>query len=225
VTNASRVTATGDDATTALSLAACRECGRVHTAPPAAPAALARCTRCGGIVRRWVDRRREAARAAALALAALALYVPAVSLPILEIEQLGRRSASSIARGVVDLLSHGEYLDGGVVLVFSIVFPLLKILLLIELGLLGVLRPRQRALTLRLAEKLGRWSMLDVLLLALMVMLVKLGDLVTFRFGPAVIAFAGCVILSMLAAGRVDPHALWEDSAQPRRSAPRAAAG
>lgn len=64
---------------------------------------------------------------------------------------------------------------------------------------------------LRLMEQLGKWSMMDVMLLAFLVMLVKLGNLVTFEFGPAVIAFVACVSMSMLASLSFDPHAIWED--------------
>ena len=50
-----------------------------------------------------------------------------------------------------------------------------------------------------------------MLLLAFLVMLVKLGSLVEFHLGSAVIAFVACVVLSMLASLCFDPHAIWED--------------
>ncbi len=95
-------------------------------------------------------------------------------------------------------------------IVFSVLLPLAKILLLLELSLLGMLHRKHRALTYRVMEAAGRWSMLDVLLLAFLVMLVKLGSLVEFEFGPAVIAFALCVAMSMFASLLFDPHAIWE---------------
>jgi paraquat-inducible protein A len=61
-------------------------------------------------------------------------------------------------------------------------------------------------------EHMGRWSMMDVMLLAFLVMLVKLGNIVQFHFGPAVIAFVLCVAMSMVASISFDPHAIWEDS-------------
>ena len=60
-------------------------------------------------------------------------------------------------------------------------------------------------------EHVGKWSMMDVLLLAFMVMLVKIGSLVDFRFGPAVVAFAVCVAMSMVASTCFDPHTIWEE--------------
>ena len=131
-------------------------------------------------------------------------------LPILVVERLGQRSEQSILRGIGDLLHHGNYFVGIIVLLFSIVFPLTKILLLLELSCLQVLRRQQKAMGLRLMESLGKWSMMDVMLLAFLVMLVKLGNLVEFRFGPAVIAFVICVAMSMLASLSFDPHSLWE---------------
>jgi paraquat-inducible protein A len=60
-------------------------------------------------------------------------------------------------------------------------------------------------------EQIGKWSMMDVMLLALLVMMIKLSDLVQFQFGPAVVAFALCVAMSMIAAICFDPHAIWEN--------------
>jgi paraquat-inducible protein A len=59
-------------------------------------------------------------------------------------------------------------------------------------------------------EQLGKWSMMDVMLLAFLVMLVKLGDMVEFHLGPAVIAFVLCVAMSMLASISFDPHLIWD---------------
>jgi len=112
----------------------------------------------------------------------------------------------------MELLHHGNWFVGGIVFLFSIVFPLTKIVLLLELSLLEVLHRKHKAWTLRLMEHLGKWSMMDVMLLAFLVMLVKLGDLVEFHFGPAVIAFTFCVAMSMIASLMFDPHAIWEET-------------
>lgn len=111
----------------------------------------------------------------------------------------------------MDLLSHGSWLVGGIVLLFSVIFPLTKIVLLLELSLLEFLHRRHKAFTLRVMEHVGKWSMMDVMLLAFLVMLVKIGNLVEFHFGPAVIAFIACVTMSMVASLSFDPHAIWED--------------
>jgi len=151
-------------------------------------------------------------RTAAAAIAALCLYFPAVLLPMLEIQRLGHRHSSSLLAGTWELIAHGSWFVGLIVLLFSIVFPLVKIVLLLELSLTEILHRRHRALTYRLMEKAGKLSMLDVLLLAFMVMLVKLGSLVEFHLGPAVVAFTGCVAMSMIASFSFDPHSIWDDA-------------
>jgi len=158
------------------------------------------------------SRVRSASRTAAAALGAFVLFWPAVLLPVLEIERLGQHHRSSILGGIFELLTHGSWLVGSVVLVFSIVFPLAKIVLLLELSLANILRRRHKALTLRLMEQAGRWSMMDVMLLAFLVMLVKLGNLVEFHLGPAIFAFVLCVVMSMIASLSFDPHAIWEEA-------------
>ncbi len=169
------------------------------------------CTRCSATIYSPGSVVRSASRTAAASLGAFVLFWPAVLLPILKINKLGQESESSILGGVIELIQHGSYFVGGVVILFSIVFPLTKLVLLIELSWLEILHRRHKALTLRLMEHLGKWSMMDVMLLAFMVMLVKLGNLVEFSFGPAVVAFTGCVAMSMLASLSFDPHAIWED--------------
>ncbi|MCA9257638.1 MAG: paraquat-inducible protein A [Planctomycetales bacterium] len=168
------------------------------------------CVRCGAVIRRQAS--TASSRTAAAATAAFVLYWPAVLLPILRIEQLGRRSESSVLVGVWELLRHGSWFVGIVVLLFSIVFPLVKIVLLLELSWLGVMHKRHKAITYRVMETLGKWSMMDVLLLAFLVMLVKLGSLVEFQLGPAVWAFVLCVAMSMLASLSFDPHSIWDDN-------------
>lgn len=152
-----------------------------------------------------------ASRTAAAALGAFFLFWPAILLPILEIERLGQRHESSMLVGTFDLIMHGDWFVGVIVLVFSIIFPLVKIVLLLELSLVGLLQRRHKALTYRVMEYAGKWSMMDVMLLAFLVMLVKLGSLVEFRVGPAVFAFVLCVAMSMVASMSFDPHAVWEE--------------
>lgn len=194
-----------------MKLQACHCCGLIHELPDLSAEQSAVCTRCQSVFGDGRQGRRAAARTAALAVAAFVLYWPAVLLPIVEIERLGHRHASSLLVGTLDLFRHGSWFVGAVVLVFSIVFPVTKLVLLLELSLLKLLHRRHKASTYRLMEHVGRWSMMDVLLLAFLVMLVKLGSLVEFHLGSAVMAFVACVVLSMSASLCFDPHAIWED--------------
>ncbi len=200
-------------------LRACHSCGLIHRLPELRPGQTAGCVRCGGVLYRPDHARRSAARTAAAALGAFFLFWPAVLLPVLEIEKLGHRYESSILTGGVELLRGGSWLVGGVVLLFSVVLPLVKLTFLIELSFFQLFQRRHKALTYRIMEHAGKWSMMDVLLLAFLVMLVKLGNLVSFRFGPAVTAFILCVALSMAASIAFDPHAIWGDEIGPGEEA------
>jgi paraquat-inducible protein A len=150
-------------------------------------------------------------RTSAAALGALLLFPAAVLLPILEIEQLGYRHTSSILGGIAELYGSGAWFVATVILVFSIVVPVLKLLTLLELCWLQTLEHHHRAWAYRAVEFLGRWSMMDVMLLALLVMLVKLSGLVEFHIGSAVFAFSACVVMSMIASMSFDPHSIWTD--------------
>ncbi len=201
-------------ATTAMpaNLRACHCCGLVHVVPELTGREEAECVRCKSIIdtgRR--SGQQSSARCFAAALGGLILYFPAILLPILDIEKLGHHHATSLLGGTLDLIWHGNFFVGFVVLLFSIVLPLLKLVALLELSHIGLTHRQHRAWTYRVVEWTGRWSMMDVLLLALLVTLVKLGDLVSFQLGPAVIAFVMCVAMSMIASVMFDPHAIWDE--------------
>ena len=193
------------------SLKACHCCGLIHRMPVLLDGQRSSCTRCGTEFTQPGRLAYSASRTAAAAVGAFFLYWPAILLPILRIEQLGITHQSSILGGTLELLQHGNWLVGGVVFLFSVVFPLVKIVLLLELSLLELLHRKYKAFTLRLMEHLGKWSMMDVMLLAFLVMLVKLGDMVEFHFGPAIVAFILCVAMSMIASISFDPHVIWEE--------------
>ncbi len=196
-------------------LRSCHCCGLVQRVQALEPDERAACVRCNSTIDSGSrSGQQSSARCFAAALGALILYVPAIFLPILEIEKLGHHHATSLLGGTMDLLLHGSWFVGIIVLLFSILLPLIKLLALLELSWIGLTHQRHRAWTYRLVELAGRWSMMDVLLLALLVTMVKLGDLVSFRLGPAVLAFVMCVVMSMVASIVFDPHAIWEDSEQ-----------
>lgn len=193
-------------------MASCPCCGLVQVMPALAAGDRACCARCGTTLRKSTSRLRSNSRTLALALAALVLYPLGVGLPMLRIEQLGHSHESSVLEGVSSLLAHGHLVVGIVVFVCSIVFPVGKLVALVVLAAGGLgLTKHHRALTYRLVEWTGRWGMLDVLLLALLVAFVKIGDLVEVTPGPAALTFTLVVGLSLAASASFDPHALWED--------------
>lgn len=149
------------------------------------------------------------ARARQAAVAALILYPLAVSLPILRVERLGEVHESSVLTGSLGLIGDGRLLLGTLVFACSVVIPLAKLATLVVL-----LRPapaaaaRRRAWAWRALELCGRFGMLDVLLVSILVAWIELGAWVEVTSGPAATAFGACVFCSLLASAWFDPHDL-----------------
>jgi len=146
---------------------------------------------------------------------ALIFYVPANMLPIMTTNQIGKETISTIAGGVVLLWDQGSYLIALIILVASLVVPIAKFIALITLYLskqLGIYRdPQNKIIIYRAIEFVGRWSMVDVFVVAFLASLIQLGNLMSVYPGPAALAFAGMVFFSMLAANSIDPKLFWDD--------------
>lgn len=206
-----------------MKLKACHRCGLVHRMPEGCSPTVLNysesrirnriviCNRCHAPLIRTLSPAVMRTRVAALTISSLALFPPAVLLPIVEVEQLGHHHRSSLLGGILELFQLGEWRIGCIIFLFSIVFPLAKLLILLELSCLQFLQSKQRMLAYRCMEHAGKWSMLDVMLLAILVMWIKLQGLVAFQFGPAIFAFALSVSIGLFAAISFDPHALWDE--------------
>lgn len=192
-------------------LKACHCCGLVQRVPPVPKGQRARCARCGTTVRKPAPLLSGNEWSGAAAWTALLIYPFGILLPVLEVRQFGQVNTASIWDGTWDMIFSGEVIVGTVILLCSIVIPFVKLVGLIAItGGRLFLSKRRRALTWRLLELIGRWGMIDVLLVALVVAIVKLGDVVEMRPGPGVFAFTACVSLSLVSSALFDPHALWE---------------
>ena len=192
---------------------ACETCGLVQRVEPLSKGAAAECFRCGTFL--GVRKTSASLHAtAALSLAALILYFPANMYPILRMTMYGATTESTIWDGVVSLMRHDQWGVAIVVFLASIVVPLLKLLALFFLvgsSALPVGRGfRGRTALYRFIDRIGPWAMLDVFLLAILVALVKLGELATVFPGPGLLAFTAMVVLTMLASAAFDPKQIWE---------------
>ncbi len=194
-----------------IDLRGCSRCGLVQSVPTLEPGARARCARCRATVARGDHARGRHRLARSAALAALVLYPLAIHLPILRIARFGELREASIWSGTLGLFEEGELLVGLVVFTCSIVFPLLKLCgLFVVTG--GLLRAGPRARVFRIIEWAGRWGMLDVLILSVLVAWIQFGEVLRIQPGPGALAFAACVLLSIAAGALLDPHALWEEA-------------
>jgi len=192
---------------------ACETCGLVQCLEPLPRGAAAECFRCGT----FLGARKSAASlhiTAALSLAALILYFPANMYPILRMTMYGATSESTIWDGVVSLMRHDQWGVAIVVFLASIVVPLLKLLALFFLvgsSALPVGRGlRGRTALYRFIDRVGPWAMLDVFLLAILVSLVKLGQLATVVPGTGLVAFTAMVVFTLFASAAFDPKLIWE---------------
>ncbi len=194
------------------SVSGCTACGgafRVAAEPLADPALRLRCPHCGYAIPGRVDLDASRTRTTVFALSALLLYPPAVLLPVMRIDRLGHAHETSILEGVATLAVDGHPSLAVVVLICSVVVPLAKLLgLLVLAGRRPSIPPRLRRRAWRVLEAIGRWGMLDVLLVAALVALVKLGDLVRIDPGPGAAVFSAMVVFSLLASASFDSRIL-----------------
>lgn len=190
----------------------CGECHALNRAQP--EGGDVQCHRCGAAV--LPRRRNSLSRTWALLLTAFICYIPANLLPIMSVNMLGQGSPSTIMSGVVVFLQHGSYLVGGVIFVASILVPTFKLvgmaLLLYSIQSHQRLSARQRILMFRFIEWIGRWSMIDIFVIAVLVALVNFGQLASIEAGPGAIAFSCVVILTMFAARTFEPRLIWDNT-------------
>ena len=190
---------------TAQSMHGCPVCTGVG------PADAVHCNRCGADFHAgWTD---SIQKTWAWLLTSVFLYLPANMLPIMHTRFLGRDTGNTILGGVVTLWEHGSYPIAIVIFVASVLVPIGKIVVLswlcisVQFGHTG--GRRHRMLLYRVTEFVGRWSMVDVFVVGILVALIQLGNIMTILPGPAALAFAGVVVTSMLAAISFDSRLIW----------------
>lgn len=186
----------------------CRYCGQTQCVPPVPIGCQANCVRCHANLLQHSPRGIQ--RTIALSLAAFILFIPANTLPILSMSRLGFQNESTIWQGVVDLWKSGTPGIAIIVLFCSIVIPLAKIIGLFYLCVTWQTHSSiKNSKLLRFIEIIGRWSMLDVFLVAILVAIVKLGSFASVKPELGLVAFAGVVVLTMIASANFDARLLW----------------
>ncbi|MBS6436298.1 MULTISPECIES: membrane integrity-associated transporter subunit PqiA [Pantoea] len=170
------------------------------------------CPRCGVIA---APRRKHSLQwTLALLFTSLIIYIPANLLPIMVTETLGTPYPSNIMAGVILLWSDGSYPVALVIFIASIMVPSLKML---AIGWLcwnasgrGQRDSERMHLIYEIVEFVGRWSMIDVFVIAVLSALVRMGQLMNVYPATGALLFALVVILTMIAAMTFDPRLTWD---------------
>jgi paraquat-inducible protein A len=187
----------------------CHDCGCLSRLPDK----NGHCPLCGGKLHPRITNSLQ--RTAALLLSAFCLYIPANIFPIMTVTRLGVGEPHTIIGGIIALI-HGNMVPiAMLVLVASILVPLLKLL---GLGLLLLNahyrwqgHARKWTIMYRIIAFVGRWSMLDIFMISILVSLVDMGGVAQVIAGPAATAFAAVVVLTMFAAKNFDPRLIWDN--------------
>lgn len=201
------ITGAGEEVLTARAagLTGCQSCGLAW------PAGTPECGRCGATLRSVNTRRLQAVWA--WLFAGIVFYIPANIMPMLRTNTLFGNSENTIIGGAVELAMHGSWGVAAVVFVASVVVPIGKFIVIAYLALVvGARRPigdRRHFYLYEVVEFIGRWSMIDVFVVAILAALVQLGIVVSINPGPAAAAFALSVAFTMLSAQSFDPRLIW----------------
>jgi paraquat-inducible protein A len=150
----------------------------------------------------------------ALIISSFSLYIPANVFPIMTVTELGATEQHTIAGGIAVLIQQDMLPIAMLVLVASILVPLLKLMGITLLMLCVHYQWQVNALLFtrlyRIIAFVGRWSMLDIFMISILVGLVDLGGVAKVIAGPAATAFAAVVVLTMFAAKSFDPRLIWD---------------
>lgn len=170
------------------------------------------CPRCGEPLH--LRKPNSIARTWALTLAALILYIPANVYPVMTVISFGKGHPDTIISGVKALIEAEMWPLALLVFFASITVPVLKLVglsyLLLSVQYKSQWRPRDRTVLYRITEAVGRWSMIDIFMIAILVALVKLQAVATIEPGVGAISFAAVVVITMFAAMSFDPRLIWD---------------
>jgi paraquat-inducible protein A len=195
----------------------CHDCALLCRVPAVGHGA--RCPRCGAALHPRKPRSLE--RTWALVIAAALCYLPANLLPIMTVTSLGKAQSDTIMSGVTYLLHHGMWPLAAIIFIASVFVPMLKlailVLLLVSVRRGSRWRPAERTRLYRITEAIGRWSMVDIFVVTILVALVRLGSLATIEARAGAVFFGAVVVLTMLAAESFDPRLIWDRSEERRR--------
>ena len=178
----------------------CRRCEQAYSL--AGSGAMASCPHCGASVRPML---RDNRIAALLALLAMVVLTIGILLPFVSMSKFGVDRSYSLIGGIIELYDRGYAFLGTILLVFSVIFPYVKLLgLLIATSALVNLSDRTRQRLHHLAAITGRYSLLDILVVAIMIVVIRFEQLVEIRAEAGTLLFGVAVFMSIAAGFCVD---------------------
>jgi paraquat-inducible protein A len=183
-----------------------------HVCNYVCPARTHECPRCESAVH--PRKPNSLVRTWAFLLAGLILYIPANTLPVMLTTLFGRASENTIMSGVIEFAEGGSWDIAILIFIASVVVPCIKFLvlgtLLITCQRRSTWAMRERARLYRFIELIGYWSMLDVLVVALVAALVQFRGLSTIEPRLGILFFGLVVVMTMFAAMSFDPRLIWD---------------
>jgi len=192
-----------------LNLCLCHSCGRACDATSHPQ----QCDRCGAPLH--AIKPDSLTRTSAYLLAALILYVPANLLPVMNTSMLGSGADSTIIGGVLEFWEHGAWDIALIIFIASIAVPGVKFvalsLLLVTAQRGSLWARKERSQLYRFVELIGYWSMLDVIVVALVAALVKFQALGDIEPRAGILFFGMVVVFTMLSAMSFDPRLIWDN--------------
>ncbi|MCK0149230.1 paraquat-inducible protein A [Marivita sp. S6314] len=186
-------------------LVGCAECGRVH------PRGTQTCSFCGLALQS-----RDTAslqKVWAWLFAGMVVYIPANVYPMLRTSTFGNTQESTIVGGVIELMEHGSYGVALIVFVASVVIPISKFISIAYLAVRvqrGLPGTTTHFHLYEVVEFIGRWSMIDVFVVAILSALVQLDFVASINPGIAAVSFALSVAFTMISANSFDPRLIWD---------------
>lgn len=204
-----------------LSLVLCHCCGVLNSIPTITQdegkQPKGRCQRCYSPLH--LRKTNSLERTLAFLIAASVLYIPANVLPMTVTESLLGRQQDTIMSGVIYFWQSGDYFVSTVIFMASIFIPLLKLVILsvlltavhLQSSKRVTFSPEHCAIMYRIVEFVGRWSMIDVFVVAMLAALIQIQSLATILAGTGAVAFGAVVVLTMFASLSFDPRIIWDN--------------
>ncbi|MCF8057253.1 MAG: paraquat-inducible protein A [Desulfocapsa sp.] len=190
----------------------CHDCRKLVDAGKTEKGVPLACPRCHADIH--FRKPNSIARTWALIVTAAVLFIPANLLPIMRVDFLGSQSFSTLMDGIIYFFHEKEYGIGLIIFIASILVPLFKIIgmtiILLSIRFKWKSWLKHKTTMFHFIEFIGRWSMLDIFVIALMSALVDFGGLTSTHAAPAATYFTAVVVTTMVAALTFDSRLLWD---------------